>query len=233
MGRPFYVTTPIYYPNDVPHIGHAYTTVATDFVARYHRLRGDDVFFLTGTDEHGQKLQRAAKREGVDPSTFVDRMEPRWREVWERLLIAYDDYIRTTEPRHEKAVTQLLEAVHGNGRDDIYLSTYEGLYCVSCEQYYTEDELVDGMCPIHGTPVEAMSEENYFFRLSAYQDRLLDHYQQHPEAVRPQERLNEVVSLIKGGLQDFSISRTSFDWGVPIPWDPKHVTYVWFDALTN
>jgi methionyl-tRNA synthetase len=233
MARRYYVTTPIYYPNDVPHIGHAYTTVATDFVARYRRLRGDDVFFLTGTDEHGQKLQRAAKQERVDPRTFVDRMEPRWREVWERLLISYDDYIRTTEPRHEAAVAKLLQAVYDNGRDDIYLSTYEGLYCVSCEQYYTEDELVDGMCPIHGTPVEAMSEENYFFRLSAYQDRLLDHYQQHPEAVQPEERYNEVVSLIKGGLHDFSISRTSFDWGVPIPWDTKHVTYVWFDALTN
>src|ERR671931_448898 len=234
MGRDFfYVTTPIYYPNDVPHIGHAYTTVATDFVARYHRLIGDDVFFLTGTDEHGQKLQRAAQQERVDPGTFVDRMEPKWREVWERLLIDYDDYIRTTEPRHEKAVIQLLEAVYENGQGDIYLSTYQGLYCISCEQYYTEDELVAGMCPIHGTPVEAMSEENYFFRLSAYQDRLLKHYERYPDAVLPQERYNEVVSLIKGGLHDFSISRTSFDWGVPIPWDTKHVTYVWFDALTN
>jgi methionyl-tRNA synthetase len=229
----FYVTTPIYYPNDVPHIGHAYTTVATDVVARYHRLRGEDVLFLTGTDEHGKKVPQAARDQGMEPQDFVDRMEPRWREVWERLDISYDDYIRTTEARHEAAVTKLLQAVHDNGRNDIYLGTYEGLYCVSCEAYYTEDELVDGMCPIHGTPVEAMSEENYFFRLSAYQDRLLEHYGRSPEAVEPESRRNEVLSLIKGGLRDFSISRTSFAWGVPLPWDSKHVCYVWFDALTN
>jgi methionyl-tRNA synthetase len=229
----FYVTTPIYYPNDVPHIGHAYTTVATDVVARYHRLRGEEVFFLTGTDEHGKKVPQAARDQGMDPQEFVDAMEPRWREVWDRLDIAYDDYIRTTEPRHEAAVTKLLQAVYDNGREDIYLGTYEGLYCVSCEAYYTEDELVDGMCPLHGRPVEAMSEENYFFRLSAYQDRLLEHYERRPEAAEPETRRNEVLSLIKGGLRDFSISRTSFAWGVPLPWDPKHVCYVWFDALTN
>jgi methionyl-tRNA synthetase len=229
----YYVTTPIYYPNDVPHIGHAYTTVATDFVARYHRLRGEDVFFLTGTDEHGKKVPQAARDQGLEPQAFVDQMEPRWREVWERLDIAYDDYIRTTEPRHEAAVSKLLRAVYDNGRDDIFLGTYEGLYCVSCEAYYTEDELVDGLCPIHARPVEAMSEENYFFRLSAYQDRLLEHYEARPEAVEPEARRNEVLSVIKGGLRDFSISRTSFAWGVPLPWDPKHVCYVWFDALTN
>jgi methionyl-tRNA synthetase len=229
----FYVTTPIYYPNDVPHLGHAYTTVATDFVARYHRLRGERVLFLTGTDEHGKKVPQAAREQGLEPQAFVDQMEPRWREVWERLDISNDDYIRTTERRHERAVTKLLTAVYENGRDDIYLGTYEGLYCVSCEAYYTEDELVDGMCPIHGRPVEAMSEENYFFRLSAYQDRLLEHYEGHAEAVEPEARRNEVLSLIKGGLRDFSISRTSFAWGVPLPWDPKHVCYVWFDALTN
>ncbi len=229
----FYVTTPIYYPNDVPHIGHAYTSVATDFVARYHRLRGEEVFFLTGTDEHGLKLQRAAEAEGLEPREFVDRMAPRWREVWERLDISFSDYIRTTEPRHEAAVVKLLQAVYENGRDDIYLGTYKGLYCVSCELYYTEADLVDGKCPIHGRPVERMSEENYFFRLSAYADRLLEHYERHPEAVEPAVRRNEVLSLIRGGLQDFSISRTSFDWGIPLPWDPRHVCYVWFDALTN
>jgi methionyl-tRNA synthetase len=233
MKDTFYVTTPIYYPNDVPHIGHGYTTVATDFVARYHRLRGENVFFLTGTDEHGKKVPQAARDQGMEPQAFVDRMEPRWREVWELLDISYDDYIRTTEPRHEGAVAKLLQAVHDNGRDDIYLGTYEGLYCVSCEDYYTEDELVEGMCPVHGIPVEAMSEENYFFRLSAYQDRLLEHYDRNPGAVQPESRRNEVLSLIKGGLRDFSVSRTSFAWGVPIPWDPKHVCYVWFDALTN
>jgi methionyl-tRNA synthetase len=229
----FYVTTPIYYPNAEPHIGNGYTTVAADFVARYHRLRGERVFFLTGTDEHSQNVLRKAQEDGVDPQTFVDQMEPRWREVWKLLDISHDDYIRTTEPRHRAAVQKLLTAVHENGRDDIYLGTYEGLYCISCEAYYTEDELIDGMCPIHGKPVEAMSEENYFFRLSAYQDRLLEHYDAHPQAVEPESRRNEVLSLIRSGLRDFSISRTSSRWGVPIPWDPGHVCYVWFDALTN
>ncbi|MEX0754640.1 MAG: methionine--tRNA ligase [Actinomycetota bacterium] len=229
----FYVTTPIYYPNDVPHIGHAYTSVATDFVARYHRMRGEDVFFLTGTDEHGKKVPQAAQEQGLDPQEFVDRMEPRWREVWERLEVSNDDYVRTTEPRHEKAVVALLEAVHGNGRDDIYLDTYEGLYCVACEAYYTEDELVDGLCPIHHRPVESLSEQNYFFRLSAYADRLLEYHAEHPEALQPESRRNEVLALIRGGLRDFSISRTSFAWGIPLPWDPAHVCYVWFDALTT
>ena len=230
----FYITTPIYYPNDVPHIGHAYTTVAVDLVARYHRLCGEEVFFLTGTDEHGQKLQRAAEAEGKDPQSFVNAMEPRWREVWERLGITYDDYIRTTQPRHEEVVRALLQRVYDNGQNDIYLGTFEGLYCVACEAYYTEDDLsAAGNCPIHDRPVEAMAQQNYFFRLSAYRDRLLEHYEKHPEAVRPETRLNEVLSLVRGGLQDFSISRTSFDWGVRLPWDPKHVCYVWFDALAN
>jgi methionyl-tRNA synthetase len=235
MGRDvFYLTTPIYYPNDVPHIGHAYNAVATDFVARYHRLRGERVFHLTGTDEHGLKLQRAAEAAGVDPQTWVDQMEPRWREVWARLEIGYDDYIRTTEPRHERAVATLLQAVRDNGRDDIYLGTYEGLYCVSCEAYYTADDLLEGeLCPIHERPVEHVTEENYFFRLSAYADRLLEHYERTPSAVEPETRRNEVLSLIRGGLQDFSISRTNFRWGIPLPWDPDHVCYVWFDALTN
>jgi methionyl-tRNA synthetase len=234
MGKDvFYITTPIYYPNDVPHIGHAYNAVATDFIARFHRLRGEDVFHLTGTDEHGLKLQRAAEAAGMEPQRWVDEMEPRWREVWARLDIANDDYIRTTEPRHRRAVQRLLSAVHDNGRDDIYLGTYEGLYCVSCELYYTEDELVDGKCPIHERPVERVSQENYFFRLSAYADRLLEHYELEPSRVEPESRRNEVLSLIRGGLLDFSISRTNFDWGIPLPWDPKHVCYVWFDALTN
>ena len=229
----FFITTPIYYPNDVPHIGHAYNAVAVDVIARYHRLRGERVLHLTGTDEHGQKLQRAAEAAGVPPQRWVDDMEPRWKEVWERLDIAYDDYIRTTEPRHETAVAKLLQAVHDNGRDDIYLGTYEGLYCVACELFYGEDDLVDGNCPIHDRPVEHYREENYFFRLSAYGDRLQEHYTRRPGAVEPETRRNEVLSLIRGGLQDFSISRTSFKWGIPLPWDPAHVTYVWFDALTN
>jgi len=234
MGRDvFYITTPIYYPNDVPHIGHAYDAVAVDVLARYHRLRGEEVFHLTGTDEHGLKLQRAAEAAGMTPRAWVDEMEPKWREVWARLDIGYDDYIRTTEPRHEAAVSELLRAVHENGRGDIYLGHYEGLYCVACELYYVEGDLVDGNCPVHERPVELMREENYFFRLSAYADRLLEHYERTPSAVEPEARRNEVLSVIRGGLQDFSISRTSFDWGVPLPWDPAHVCYVWFDALAN
>jgi methionyl-tRNA synthetase len=234
MGRDvFYLTSPIYYPNDVPHIGHAYNAVACDFISRYHRLRGEEVFHLTGTDEHGLKLQRAAEEAGMHPQRWVDDMEPRWREVWSRLDIAYDDYIRTTEPRHEAAVSKLLLAVYENGNDDIYLGTYEGLYCVSCEAYYTEDDLVNGLCPIHERPVEHVTEENYFFRLSAYADRLLEHYEKNPSAVEPATRRNEVLSTIRQGLRDFSISRTTFDWGFPLPWDPKHICYVWFDALTN
>jgi methionyl-tRNA synthetase len=235
MGRDvFYITTPIYYANDVPHIGHAYNAVNTDFVARYHRLRGERVFHLTGTDEHGLKVQRAAEANGVSAKEWVDRLESDWREVWARLDIAYDDYIRTTEPRHADAVRKILTAVKDNGRDDIYLGSYEGWYCVSCEAYYTESELLPGnLCPIHERPVEFFREENYFFRLSAYTDRLLEHYGAHPAAVEPEARRNEVLSLIRGGLQDFSISRTTFDWGIPLPWDETHVTYVWFDALTN
>ena len=235
MGRDvFYITTPIYYPNDVPHIGHAYNAVATDFIARYHRLRGEEVFHLTGTDEHGLKLQRAAEAAGLDPQQWVDDMEPKWREVWARLDIAYDDYIRTTQERHERVVQKLLTAVHDNGRDDIYKGSYEGLYCVACEAYYVEDDLLEGgLCPVHERPVERLVEENYFFRLSAYADRLLAHYEEDPSRIEPESRRNEVLSLIRGGLQDFSISRTSFSWGVPIPWDPEHICYVWFDALSN
>ena len=234
MGRDvFFITTPIYYPNDVPHIGHAYDAVAVDVIARFHRLLGEEVFHLTGTDEHGLKLQRAAEKAGMTPKAWVDEMEPKWRAVWERLDIAYDDYIRTTEPRHHAAVQKLLTAVHDNGRDDIYLGSYEGLYCVACEAYYVEGDLRAGNCPIHDRPVEHMREENYFFRLSAYRDWLLDRYESDPDALQPESRRNEILSLLRSGLQDFSISRSSFTWGVPIPWDPKHVTYVWFDALTN
>ena len=235
MGRDvFFITTAIFYANDVPHIGHGYEAVATDVIARYHRLRGEEVFHLTGTDEHGLKVKRTAEANEMDPKAWVDSLDPKWREVFAQLDIAYDDYIRTTESRHYEAVAKLLNAVHDNGRDDIYLSTYEGLYCVACEAYYSEGDLLDGeLCPIHERPVEHVTEENYFFRLSAYRDRLIEHYAARPEAVAPPVRRNEVLSLLEGGLQDFSISRTTLDWGVPIPWDPEHVTYVWFDALTN
>src|SRR4051794_21498312 len=227
----FYVTTPIYYVNDVPHIGTAYTTVAADALARWRRLHGDDVFFLTGTDEHGLKIQRAAEEQGVAPEQWAERTAARFKEAWELLDISYDDFIRTTEPRHTVAVQELLQRIYDNG--DIELDTYEGLYCVSCEAYYTEDELIDGLCPIHERPVEHVVEENYFFRLSRYEQRLLDHYAAHPEAVQPESRRNEVLGFIRQGLRDFSMSRTSITWGVPVPWDPAHVTYVWFDALIN
>jgi methionyl-tRNA synthetase len=231
MGAPFYVTTPIYYPNDVPHIGHAYTSVAADALARWRRLWGDDVVFLTGTDEHGLKMQRTAEAEGITPRELVDRTSPTFRELTALLDLTNTDFIRTTEPRHYEAVQQFLQAVYDNGY--IELGTYEGLYCVACEAYYAEDELVDGKCPIHKTPVEHVTEENYFFQLSRFEDRLLEHYAAHPEAVQPDTRRNEVLGFIKQGLRDFSMSRTSLSWGIPLPWDPKHVTYVWFDALFN
>ncbi|MGH9268001.1 MAG: class I tRNA ligase family protein, partial [Acidimicrobiales bacterium] len=230
MGR-FYVTTPIYYVNDAPHIGHAYTTVAADALARWRRLVGDDVLFLTGTDEHGLKNKQAADAIGVEPQVLADRNSARFREAWATLDIAYDDFIRTTENRHVQGVRAFLQAVYDNG--DIERDSYEGLYCVACEAYYVEDDLVEGNCPIHGRPVERMREENYFFKLSRYQDRLLEHYAAHPEAVQPEARRNEVLGFIRQGLQDFSVSRTSISWGIPIPWDPAHVAYVWFDALIN
>jgi methionyl-tRNA synthetase len=231
MGQPFYVTTPIYYPNDVPHIGHAYSSVAADALARWRRLWGDDVMFLTGTDEHGLKMQRTAEAEGISPKDLVDRTSPAFRELTTLLDLTNTDFIRTTEDRHYKAVSEFLQVVYDNGY--IELGTYEGLYCVSCEAYYGEDELVDGSCPIHKRPVERVTEENYFFQLSRFEDRLLQHYTDNPEAVQPETRRNEVLGFIKQGLRDFSMSRTSLTWGIPLPWDPKHVTYVWFDALFN
>ena len=232
MATPFYVTTPIYYVNDAPHIGHAYTTVAADVLARWRRLWGDDVVFLTGTDEHGLKVQRAAEERGVSPQEWADRTSERFREAWAALDITNTDFIRTTEPRHYEAVAQFLQRVHDNGY--IELDTYEGLYCVHCEAYYAEDELINGgNCPIHDKPVDHVTEENYFFRLSRFTDVLLEYYETHPEAVQPDSRRNEVLGFIKQGLRDFSMSRTSITWGIPLPWDPAHVTYVWFDALFN
>ncbi|GMU77763.1 MAG: methionine--tRNA ligase [Acidimicrobiia bacterium] len=231
MATPFYVTTPIYYVNDVPHIGHAYTTVAADVLARWRRLWGDDVVFLTGTDEHGLKVQRAAEERGVSPQQWADETSERFRDAWRLLDITNTDFIRTTEPRHYGAVAQFLQRVYDSGH--IELDTYEGLYCVHCEAYYAEDELVGGNCPIHDRPVDHVTEENYFFRLSRFTDALLDHYAAHPEAVQPESRRNEVLGFIKQGLRDFSMSRTSIAWGIPLPWDPSHVTYVWFDALFN
>ena len=227
----FYLTTPIYYVNDAPHIGHAYTTVTADALARWHRLKGDDVLFVTGTDEYGLKNQQAAEAQGVSPQEMADRNSARFRAAWDLLGISYDDFIRTTEPRHTRAVQKFLQAVHESG--DIERDTYEGLYCVACEAYYGEDELVEGNCPIHGRPVERMQEENWFFRLSRYQQRLLDWYEAYPDSVQPVSRRNEVIGFVRQGLNDISISRNAFDWGVPLPWDPTHVTWVWFDALPN
>ena len=227
----FYVTTPIYYVNDVPHIGHAYTMVIADALARWHRLVGDDVFFLTGTDEHGAKIARTAEEHGVTPRQWVDRMAPRFVEAWAGLGISYDDFIRTSEPRHHAAVQAFLQRIRDNGF--IELGTYRGLYCVGCEDYKKEAELIDGNCPIHLRPVEVLEEENYFFRLSAFQDRLVEWYEQHPEAVRPEGKRNEALGFIKGGLEDISITRTSTSWGVQVPWDERHVFYVWYDALVN
>jgi len=228
----FYVTTPIYYVNDVPHIGHAYTTITADALARWHRLLGDEVWFLTGTDEHGLKVQRAAEENGLTPREQADTTSERFRDTWKLLEISNDDFIRTTEPRHYQAVQQLMTAAYDSGY--IELGTYEGLYCVSCEAYYTEAELVDGrLCPIHGRPVELFHEDNYFFRLSALSQQLLDWYASDPLVVSPEARRNEAIGLIRQGLQDISISRTSIQWGVPVPWDPAHVFYVWYDALIN
>ena len=232
MAKPFYVTTPIYYVNDAPHIGHAYTTVAADVLSRWRRLWGDDVVFLTGTDEHGLKVQRAAEERGVSPQEWADRTSERFREAWAELDITNTDFIRTTEPRHYEAVAEFLQRVYDNGY--IELDTYEGLYCVHCEAYYAEDELINGgNCPIHDKPVDHVTEENYFFRLSRFTDVLLEYYEAHPEAVQPDSKRNEVLGFIKQGLRDFSMSRTSITWGIPLPWDAAHVTYVWFDALFN
>ncbi len=229
--QPFYVTTPIYYPNDAPHIGHAYTSVAADTLARWRRLWGDDVMFLTGTDEHGTKIERAAEEKGITPQAMVDGTSAQFRALTPLLDLTNTDFIRTTEPRHVRAVQEFLQVVYDNG--DIELGTYEGLYCVACEAYYTEDELVDGNCPIHGRPVERVTEENWFFKLSRYEQRLLDHYAANPDAVQPATRRNEVLGFIKQGLTDFSMSRKSVSWGIPLPWDPEQTCYVWFDALFN
>ncbi len=227
----FYLTTPIYYVNDLPHIGHAYTTIVADAIARHARLSGKDVYFLTGSDEHGQKIERAAQKQGLEPRQLVDRVVKRFQQLWKRLEISNDDFIRTTEPRHRKGVEDLFRAVKARG--DIYLDRYRGWYCTGCESFYTVTQLVDGRCPEQGHPVEELEEESYFFRLSRYQDALLEHYQKHPEFVRPETRLNEAREFVRSGLRDLSISRTGFDWGIPVPGDDRHVLYVWFDALTN
>lgn len=226
----FYVTTPIYYVNDAPHIGHAYTSLACDVIARWHRLEGRRVRFLTGTDEHGQKVEKAARAAGMDPQAFTDRVSERFRELTDLLQLTPDDFIRTTEARHRRGVQAFWRRLAENGH--IYLGKYAGWYSVRDEAYYAESELVDGCAPT-GAPVEWVEEPSYFFRLSAWQDRLLAFYEAHPDFVLPHGRYNEVVSFVRGGLTDLSVSRTTFSWGVPVPDDPAHVVYVWLDALTN
>src|ERR1700741_4370852 len=231
----YYITTAIAYPNGAPHIGHAYEAIATDAIARFQRLDGYDVYFLTGTDEHGIKMLQTATREGITPRELVERNTPRFQAMVERFNCSNDDYIRTTEARHHRSSQAIWERMHKNG--DIYLSKYSGWYSVRDEAYYDEDETkfdTSGQrVGPQGTPVEWVEEESYFFKLSAYQQKLLDLYDRHPDFVLPKERLNEVSAFVKGGLQDLSISRTTFDWGVKVPDNAKHVMYVWVDALTN
>ena len=227
--KKFYVTTPIYYPNDILHVGHAYTTIAADILARWHRLKGEDVFFLTGTDEHGKKIEEAAKKQNKKPKEFVDELVLKIKKDWGKLNLTYDKFIRTTDKEHEKVVGEILQKVYDKG--DIYLGEYEGLYCTGCEAYYTEKDLENGFCPIHKKKAELLKEKSYFFKLSKYQKKLLELYQK--EFILPKHREKEIINRVKEGLNDLSISRTSFDWGIPLPFDKKHVCYVWFDALTN
>ncbi len=227
-----YVTTPIYYVNDLPHIGHIYTTVVTDVVARYHRMRGDDVYFLTGTDEHGQKIQTAAEENGETPQALADRVVSRYHVLWDELAMSHDDFLRTTEDRHRAGVEEMIRRIEANG--DFYVDKHEGWYCAACETFYTEKELdVGNACPVHETPAEWKSEENVFFRLSRYQQPLLDLYAERPEFVRPETRLNEVRSFVDSGLRDLSVSRADLDWGIPFPGREGQTVYVWLDALTN
>jgi methionyl-tRNA synthetase len=227
---PFFITTPIYYVNDLPHLGHAYTTVACDVTARFMRLDGRRVRFLTGTDEHGQKVEQSARAAGISPQELTDRNSAGFREMTQLLGISNDDFIRTTEPRHTRGVQVLWQELERRG--EIYLGQFAGWYSVRDEAFYDQSELVDGKAPT-GAEVEWLEEENYFFRLSAWQDRLLDYYEAKPDAIAPRSRRNEVISFVKGGLRDLSISRTSFSWGIPVPGNPKHVIYVWLDALAN
>ncbi|MBO1902997.1 methionine--tRNA ligase [Leucobacter weissii] len=236
----FFLTTPIFYVNDAPHIGHAYTEVAADVLARWHRQAGDDTWLLTGTDEHGQKILRTATANGTEPKAWADRLvESAWKPLLDTIDIANDDFIRTTDERHERGVAVFLQKLYDEGH--VYAGEFEALYCVGCEEFKPKSEIVDGegafagekVCAIHSKPLELLQEKNYFFKMSAFQDRLLALYEERPDFVRPASARNEVIAFVQQGLEDLSISRTSFDWGIPIPWDDSHVTYVWFDALLN
>ena len=230
--KTFYVTTPIYYVNDKPHIGHAYTTVAADIISRYKRMCGYDVFFLTGTDEHGQKMEQSAEKQGIKPIELADKNNARFRELWKILNISNDDFIRTTQDRHKKAVWEMIRKMQEKG--DIYLGEYEGWYCTPCEAYWTETQLMEGnLCPDCGRETAKLKESSYFFKMSKYQDAILEHINKNPDFIRPESRRNEIISFIKEGLRDLSISRINFSWGIPMEENPKHVIYVWVDALTN
>ena len=227
----YYITTPIYYINDVPHTGHAYTTCAADVMARFKRMRGFDVFFLTGVDEHGQQAEKAASEQGIHPKELADNMVGKFTELWKTLNITNTDFIRTTDERHHKAVQYLFKKIEAAG--DIYLGEYEDWYCIPCESYFTDLQLVDGKCPDCGRSLERLKEESYFFRLSKFGDLLLQYLEGHKGFVLPEVRFNEVASFVRGGLRDLSVSRTSFTWGIPVPDNPRHIVYVWFDALIN
>ena len=232
MTKPtYYITTPIYYPSDKLHIGHAYCTTIADTLARFHRAKGEVVFFLTGSDEHGLKIQRKAQEKGITPIEYVDAIIANFKQLWNELNISNNDFIRTSEERHHKVVQDVLTKIFEQG--DIYKKNYEGLYCVPCESYWLERQLVDGKCPDCGRPVEKLQEESYFFKLSKYQDWWLQFIEENPNFIQPASRRNEMINFVKQGLEDLCITRTTFDWGIPVPFDKKHVVYVWFDALLN
>ena len=230
--RKFYITTPIYYVNAKPHLGTAYSTIAADVLARYHRLQGEEVFFLTGVDEHGENIQKLAAEEGISEQTLCNRVAPTFLALWKKLDISCDFFVRTTSELHKQGVARFLSALHGAG--DIYKDKYQGYYCRRCESFYTEKELAENKnCPVHKLPSEWVEEENYFFSLSKYQNRLLDHLHTNPEFLQPESRRNEVLSVIESGLKDVSISRASVSWGIPLPFDSTHISYVWIEALCN
>ncbi|WP_443682516.1 class I tRNA ligase family protein, partial [Phascolarctobacterium succinatutens] len=233
MTKPsYYITTPIYYPSDNLHIGHAYCTTIADSLARFHRLKGEDVFFLTGSDEHGLKIQRKAKEKGVTPIQYVDAIIANFKLLWKELNISNNDFIRTSQERHHKVVQDALQKIYEQG--DIYKKNYKGLYCVPCESYWLERQLDENhCCPDCHRPVEEMEEESYFFKMSKYQDWWLQFIEEHPDFIQPASRRNEMINFVKQGLEDLCITRTTFDWGIPVPFDKKHVVYVWFDALLN
>ena len=232
MKKTYYITTPIYYPSDKLHIGHSYSTIATDTMGRYKKMRGFDVKFLTGTDEHGQKIERIAKKNNVTPQKYVDNIVVGIKELWKMMDIEYDYFLRTTDAHHQAAVQKIFKKLYDQG--DIYKSEYEGLYCTPCETFFTEHQLLDGNCPDCGRTVEKVKEESYFFKLSKYQDELITHIEQNPDFIMPQTRQNEMINnFLKPGLEDLCVSRTSFKWGIPVDFDPNHVVYVWIDALSN